>query len=90
MLQLDYNCQQPVFYLGSSLVYLSATTVYLAKLHRDGKITMMNLLLLLVINALIIYVISRLINWLCVHRHNEAAWLVALLPIFGVLVTSVN
>lgn len=90
MLQLDYDCQQPVFYLGSALVYLSATTVFLAKLHRDNKITMLNLLLLLVINALIIYIVSRLINWLCVNRHNEGAWLVALLPIFGVLVTSVN
>ena len=76
MLQLDYNCQQPVFYLGSALVYLSAVTVLLAKLHKEGKITMLNLVLLLVINALIIYVISRLINWLCLYKHNEAAWLV--------------
>ena len=90
MLQLDYNCQQPVFYLGSALVYLSAVTVYLAKLHRDGKVSVLNLLLLLIINALIIYVISRLINWLCLYRYNEAAWIVALLPIFGVLLTSTN
>jgi hypothetical protein len=88
MLQLDYNCQQPVFYLGSALVYLSSVTVLLAKLHKNDKITMLNLLLLLVINALIIYVVSRLINWLCVHNYNEVAWLIALLPIFGVLFTS--
>ena len=88
MLQLNYNCQQPVFYIGSALVYLSAVTVYLAKLHRDGKISVLNLLLLLLINALIIYVISRLINWLCLYKHNEVAWIVALLPIFGILFTS--
>ena len=89
MLQLNYDCQQPVFYLGSASVYLASVTVLLSKLYKTGKITMLNLLLLLVINALIIYVISRLINWLCLHKYNEAAWLVALLPIFGVLFTSV-
>ena len=89
MLQLDYNCQQPVFYLGSALVYLSAVAVFLAKLHRDNKISVLNLLLVLIINVLIVYVVSRIINWLCVNKHNEIAWLLALLPIFGILITSV-
>ena len=88
MFNLKYDCQQPVFYLGSALTSLSAITVYLAKLQKDGKITVLHFLIMLVIYALIIYAISRLINWLCVNRHTEAAWLVALFPIIGVLVTA--
>ena len=88
IVNLHYDCQQPVFYLGSALTSLSAITVFLVKLHKDGKLSTTHFLVMLTLYAVVIYAISRLINWLCVHRHNEAAWVVALLPIVGVLMTA--
>jgi hypothetical protein len=88
MLNLQYNCYQPVFYLGSALTSLSAITVHLAKLQKNGKITAANMLIMLVIYALVIYAISRLINWCCVNNYENVAWVIALLPIIGVLATA--
>jgi len=85
---LNYVCPQPVFYLGSALTSLSAITVHLAKLQKERVISSLQLILMLVIYALVIYAISRLINWLCTKNHSNAAWLVALLPIIGVLLTA--
>jgi len=85
-----YVCHQPVFYLGSALTSLSAITVYLAKLQKIGQISGLQMLLLLVIYALVIYAISRLINWLCKKGYSEVAWIVALLPIIGVLLTALE
>jgi hypothetical protein len=85
-----FVCHQPVFYLGSALTSLSAITVYLAKLQRHGAISGVQMLLLLVIYAVIIYAISRIINWLCKKGYNEVAWVVALLPIIGVLLTALE
>jgi uncharacterized membrane protein (DUF485 family) len=87
LVNLHYDCQQPVFYLGSALTSLSAVAVFLVKLQKEGKISMTHLLVMLTLYAVVIYVISRLINWLCTHQHREAAWVVALLPILGVLMT---
>jgi hypothetical protein len=86
----NYVCPQPVFYLGSALTSLSAVTVHLAKLNKEGKLSTLQLLLMLVIYALIIYAISHLINWLCTKRYPNVAWVVALLPIIGVLGTAFN
>lgn len=88
MFNLRYDCSQPVFYLGSALISLSAVTVHLAKLQKEGRISTVNMLIMLVIYALIIYAISRVINWCCVRGYNNVAWLVALLPIIGVLATA--
>jgi len=88
LVNLHYDCQQPVFYLGSALTSLSAVTVFLVKLQRYGKLNLTHVLVMLAIYVAVIYAISRLINWLCTHRHNEAAWAVALLPIVGVLMTA--
>jgi hypothetical protein len=88
MLNLQYNCNQPVFYLGSAFTSLSAITVHLAKLQKDGKISSINMIIMLVIYALIIYAISRLINWCCVNNYTNVAWVIALLPIIGVLATA--
>jgi len=85
-----FVCFQPVFYLGSALTSLSAITVYLAKLQKSGVVSGVQMLLLLVIYALVIYVISRLINWLCKKGYNQVAWVVALLPIIGVLITALE
>jgi len=88
LVNLHYDCQQPVFYLGSALTSLAAVAVFLVRLHKVGKMTMTHLLVMLAIYAAVIYAISRLINWLCTHKHREAAWVVALLPILGVLMTA--
>ncbi len=88
MLKLRYDCNQPIFYLGSALTSLSAITVYLAKLQKNGKISTMNMLLMLVLYAVIIYAISRLINWCCNKKYYNVAWIIALLPIIGVLGTA--
>jgi amino acid transporter len=88
MLKLQYDCNQPIFYLGSALTSLSAITVYLAKLQKSGKISTFNMLLMLVIYAIIIYAISRLINWCCNKGYTNVAWIIALLPIIGVLATA--
>jgi hypothetical protein len=88
LVNLHYDCQQPVFYLGSALTSLSAVTVFLVRLHREGKLSLTHVLVMLAIYVAVIYAISRLINWLCTHNHREAAWVVALLPIIGVLMTA--
>lgn len=88
MFNLRYDCNQPVFYLGSALTSLSAVTVHLAKLQKNGQISTINMLIMLVIYALIIYAISRVINWCCVKGYYNVAWLIALLPIIGVLATA--
>ena len=88
MLNLHYTCNQPIFYLGSALISLSAITVHLAKLRKNGTISTMNMLIMLIIYILIIYGVSRLINWCCEKDYNNAAWVIALLPILGVLATS--
>ena len=88
MLNLQYDCNQPIFYLGSALTSLSAITVYLAKLHKTGKISTLHMLIMLALYAVIIYAISRLINWCCNKRYYKLAWIIALLPIIGVLITA--
>lgn len=87
-LSLRYDCVQPVFYLGSALTSLSAVTVHLAKLQKEQKISTTNLLVMLAIYVVIIYLVSRLINWCCVKGYTNVAWGVALLPIIGVLATA--
>ena len=42
----NYVCPQPVFYLGSALTSLSAVTVHLSKLQKDGTISSLQLLLI--------------------------------------------
>jgi hypothetical protein len=88
MLKLRYDCNQPIFYLGSALTSLSAITVYLAKLQKSGKISSFNMILMLILYAVIIYAISRLINWCCNKKYYNVAWIIALLPIIGVLGTA--
>ncbi len=88
MLKLRYDCNQPIFYLGSALTSLSAITVFLAKLQKSGKISTFYMILMLVIYAVIIYAISRLINWCCNKKYYNVAWIIALLPIIGVLATA--
>ena len=88
LFNLKYDCTQPVFYLGSALTSLAAVTVHLAKLNKNGSITTINMIMMLIFYILIIYAISRLINWACVKRHNNTAWVIALLPIIAVLATS--
>jgi uncharacterized membrane protein (DUF485 family) len=83
----DYKCVQPVFYLGSSLTSLSAIAVFLARQNKLGKLSTINVLVLLAIYLVVIYLISHLINWLCVKNYPNAAWVVALLPILNVLLT---
>ena len=88
MLNLRYDCNQPVFYLGSALTSLSAVTVHLSKLHKEGKVSTTNLLIMLAVYAVVIYAVSRLINWCCVKGYTNVAWVIALLPIAGVLATA--
>ena len=88
LFNLKFNCVQPVFYLGSALTSLAAVAVHLAKLNKTGAISTLNMIVMLIIYILIIYAISRLINWACVKRHNNVAWVIALLPIIAVLATS--
>ena len=88
MFNLRYECNQPIFYLGSALTSLSAITVYLAKLQKAGKISTFNMLIMLALYAVIIYAISRLINWCCHKKYYNLAWIIALLPILGVLATA--
>ena len=90
LLNLHYDCNQPIFYLGSALTSLSAITVHLSKLQKDGTITSVNMIIMLIIYTLIIYAISRIINWCCVNNYPNVAWGVALLPIIGVLATAFN
>jgi len=88
MLNLKYDCQQPIFYLGSATMSLAAFTVYMSKLQQTGKISGLNMLLTLVVYALVIYVISRVINWCCNRGYNNAAWVLAVLPVLSILFTS--
>ena len=88
MLKLRYDCNQPIFYLGSALTSLSAITVFLAKLQKSGKISSFYMIMMLVLYAVIIYAISRLINWCCNKKYYNVAWIIALLPIIGVLGTA--
>lgn len=90
LVNFNYVCPQPVFYLGSALTSLSAITVHLSKLQKNGTISSLQLVLMLVIYALVIYAISHLINWLCTKNYPNVAWVVALLPIIGVLGTAFN
>ena len=83
----NYDCIQPVFYLGSALTSLSAIAVFLARQNKAGNLSVLNVLVLLAIYFVVIYLISRLINWLCVKNYPNGAWLVALLPILSVLST---
>ena len=83
----DYNCVQPIFYLGSALTSLSAIAVFLARLNKNGTLSTINVFALLAIYFVVIYLISRLINWLCTKNYPNAAWVVAFLPILSVLST---
>ena len=38
----DYNCVQPIFYLGSALTSLSAIAVFLARLNKNGTLSTIN------------------------------------------------
>jgi len=88
MLNLKYDCQQPIFYLGSVTMSLANFTVYMSKLQQTGKISSLDMLLTLVVYALVIYVISRVINWCCNRGYNNAAWVLAVLPVLSILFTS--
>jgi hypothetical protein len=88
MLNLKYDCSQPVFYLGSAFMSLAAFTVYLSKLQQTGKISTLHMLLMLVIYALVVYVVSRVINWCCNKGYNNAAWVLAVLPVISILFTA--
>ena len=88
LINLTYNCDQPIFYLGSALTSLSAITVFLAKLRQNRKISALNMCLMLVIYALVIYAVSRIINWCCVNNYPNVAWVLALLPILSILSTA--
>lgn len=88
MLNLKYDCSQPIFYLGSSTMSLAAFTVYMSKLQQLGKISSLNMILMLVIYAIIIYVVSRVINWCCTRGYNNLAWVLAILPVLSILFTS--
>jgi hypothetical protein len=88
MLNLQYDCYQPVFYLGSAFMSLAAFTVYMSKLQKTGKISTLNMLIMLVIYALIVYVVSRVINWCCLKGYNNLAWVLAVLPVVSILLTS--
>lgn len=85
MLNLKYDCDQPVFYLGSALTGFAAIGVFLYKLYEKKLMSLQNMLLMLVIYAVIIYIISRIINWSCVKGYHKVAWVIALLPIISVL-----
>ena len=85
--RLKYDCDQPIFYLGSALTGLTAIAVFSYKMYQKKLISLQNMLLMLVIYAVIIYVISRIINWCCLKRYYKVAWLIALLPIISVLYT---
>ncbi len=87
MLNLKYDCSQPIFYLGSAFMSLAAFTVYLSKLQQTGKISNLHMLLMLVIYALVVYVVSRVINWCCTRGYTNAAWVLAVLPIVSILFT---
>jgi len=88
MLNFKYDCSQPIFYLGSSMMSLAAFTVYMSKLQQTGKISTLNMLLMLVIYALVVYVVSRVINWCCTRGYNNVAWVLAVLPVLSILLTS--
>lgn len=85
MLDFKYDCYQPVFYLGSSVMSLAAITVFLSKLQQEKKISILQMLILLVIYALVIYLISRLINWCCKKGHGNIAGVLAVLPVVSIL-----
>jgi len=85
--RLKYDCDQPIFYLGSALTGLTAIAVFSYKMYQKKLISLQNMLLMLVIYAVIIYVISRVINWCCLKGYHNAAWIIALLPIISVLYT---
>lgn len=90
MFNLKYDCQQPIFYLGSAFMSLSAFTVYVATLQKAGKISILNMLLTLVIYTVVVYAISRVINWCCNKGYNNAAWVLAVFPIVSILLTAFN
>lgn len=90
MLDLKYDCSQPIFYLGSAMMSLAAITVFLSKLQQVGKISTLQMLIMLVIYALVVYLISRLINWCCNEKYTNLAWVLAVLPVISILLTAFN
>lgn len=88
MLNLKYDCSQPIFYLGSAMMSLAAFTVYISKLQQARKISTLNMLLMLVIYVLVVYVVSRVINWCCTKGYNNVAWVLAVLPVLSILLTA--
>ncbi len=90
MFNLVYTCNQPIFYLGSASMALAAFTVYVSKLQQIGKISTLQMLIMLAIHALVIYVVSRVINWCCAKGYNNAAWVLAVFPVVSILLTAFN
>jgi len=80
-----YDCSQPIFYLGASTMSLAFLTVVLYKLYQIGAITMLHMLLYLTLSAVVIYLVSRLVNWCCKNGHVKTAWVLATLPIISTL-----
>lgn len=90
MLNLKYDCPQPIFYLGSSMMSLAAFAVYMSKLQQTGKISTLHMLLMFIIYALIVYVVSRIINWCCNKGYVNTAWVLAVLPVVSILLTTLD
>lgn len=88
MLNLTYDCNQPIFYLGSSMMSLAAFTVFVSKLQQSSKISTLHMLIMLAIYAVTVYIISRIINWCCVKGYTNTAWVLAVLPVVSILLTS--
>jgi uncharacterized membrane protein (DUF485 family) len=67
---------------------LAAITVFLSKLQQVRKVSTLQMLILLVIYALVIYLVSRLINWCCKKGYGNLAWVLAVLPVVSILLTA--
>jgi type II secretory pathway component PulF len=78
---LDKQNPEVVFYLGSAVAGLVGILTF-TTLSRNSDRLVKGLLVWLVVVAIVYYIL----DWLVKNNHAEVAWLVACLPLVGVVI----
>lgn len=78
---LDHQNKEVVFYIGAAATGLVAILTF-STLERNSDKLVKGVIVWLVVVAIMYYIL----DWLVKNKHPEVAWLVACLPLVGVVV----
>ena len=82
---LDKQNQEVLFYLGAASTGLVSIVTF-STLERNTDKLVKGVIVWLVVVAIVYYIL----DWLVKNKHSEVAWLVACLPLVGVVIHAHN